>query len=144
MCHCQNCQMKIDRAPVCNLASHHPCLLLCHAFLQVHQGSVTGETTNQNPPPPKSLILQKWAAKPPWSPPQICWLYQHHIQNAKEGQEKRRSNSNVIGRHQIVPSQGSCRHFLQDPILPRSQRQHPDLRHLAVQPHWTHHLQANQ
>jgi hypothetical protein len=38
--------------------------------------SATGETTNQNPLPPKSWILQKWAAcKPPRSLPPICQLY---------------------------------------------------------------------
>jgi hypothetical protein len=55
---CQKCQTKIDRAPVCNLTTHQPCLLLCHAFVQVRHGSATGERTNQNPPHPKSLILQ--------------------------------------------------------------------------------------
>ncbi len=58
--------------------------------------------------------------------------------------EKWCSNSFVIRRHHIVPSQGSCRHCSQDPILPRSQQRHPDLRHLAVRPHQTHLLQANQ
>ncbi len=100
---------------------------------------------NQNPLPLKTPILQKWtASKPPRSLPQICQLPQHHIPTAKEGQEKQPSNSYVIGRHHIVPSQGSYRHRLQDPILPRSQQWHPNLCHLAVQPHQTHHLQANQ
>ncbi len=130
---------------MCNLATHHPCLLFCHTFMQVRQGSATGKTTNQNPLPPKASILQKWMArKPPQSLPQICQLYQHHIQTPKEGQEKQHSNSYTIRQCHIMPSQGSCRHCLQDPILPRSQQRHPNLRHLAVQPHQTHPLQANQ
>ncbi len=34
LCDCQNCQAAIDGAAVCNLATHHSCLILCHAFLQ--------------------------------------------------------------------------------------------------------------
>ncbi len=95
---------KIDGAPVCNLATHHSCLLPCHVFMQVPQGSAAGKTTNQNPPPPKSLILQRWTAqKLPQSLPQICQLYQHHIWNAKPGQGNPRSNSYVIKWHHICP-----------------------------------------
>ncbi len=59
--HCQDRQVNIDGAPVCNLATHHSCLLLCHAFVQVCQSTATGKTTGlldgqQGSQPSKSTI----------------------------------------------------------------------------------------
>jgi hypothetical protein len=37
----------------------------CHAFMRVRQSPTTQKTTNQNPLPPKPLILQKRLARQP-------------------------------------------------------------------------------
>ena len=41
------------------IATHHSCLFLCHAFLQVCQSPTTIQTANQNPSPSKLSIFFK-------------------------------------------------------------------------------------
>ncbi len=104
----------------------------------------TGETTNLNPPTLKSPFLQKKRAwKPQQSIPWILRPSQHYLWNAKVRQEEWHNNSDGIGRCNIVPSQGRCRHPLQDLILPKRQWQHFGSSHLVVRQHWKHYIQAH-
>ncbi len=90
------------------------------------------------------IFLQKWAARQPQQ--SISWILQlskHHLWNAKARQEEQHNNSDGIGWHNVVFSQGSCCHCLYDLILPRSQQRHPSFGHLELWPHQTHYIQAH-
>ena len=127
-----------------DFATHHPCLLLCHAFVRIRQSPTTRKATNRNPSSSESPLLQKRSThRPQRLFTRICRLPQRHLRNAEKRREERHNDPNGIRRHHPLPSPRRRRHRPSDPIVPGINQRHPHLRHLEVRLHRPHHVKAN-